>query len=225
MPFQLNAFNHFLRHTSVQVGTPAYGEVLRGDIIAKIGEYDARDLSHADAQTLFRTAGNEIRIVVRRDNKIAYTQGLSGDNSVASPALLSTSPEQNAPHRSPSPFLNGPGHYERALQVPVDTLPHTVFPKLNPTGGYVPPAEGGSFSPMPTRDHQQEVAEEQATIVNQNIFVVVTGVLKFSALVQSLRDICKINYLERQSNYDFKYALRLHFMLTVNVQLLLLRVQ
>ncbi|KAL9906318.1 uncharacterized protein LOC119638013 isoform X4 [Glossina fuscipes] len=153
--------------TRVQVGTPAYGEVLRGDIIAKIGEYDARDLSHADAQTLFRTAGNEIRIVVRRDNKIAYTQGLSGDNSVASPALLSTSPEQNAPHRSPSPFLNGPGHYERALQVPVDTLPHTVFPKLNPTGGYVPPAEGGSFSPMPTRDHQQEVAEEQATIVNQ----------------------------------------------------------
>uniref|UniRef100_A0A1B0B463 PDZ domain-containing protein n=1 Tax=Glossina palpalis gambiensis TaxID=67801 RepID=A0A1B0B463_9MUSC len=178
--------------TRVQVGTPAYGEVLRGDIIAKIGEYDARDLSHADAQMLFRTAGNEIRIVVRRDNKIAYTQGLSGDNSVASPALLSTSPEQNAPHRSPSPFLNGPGHYERALQVPVDTLPHTVFPKLNPTGGYVPPAEGGSFSPMPTRDHQQEVAEEQATIVNQNIFVVVTGVLKFSALVQPLRDICKM---------------------------------
>lgn len=48
------------------MGTPAYGEVLRGDIIAKIGEYDARDLSHADAQMLFRTAGNEIRIVVRR---------------------------------------------------------------------------------------------------------------------------------------------------------------
>ena len=50
----------------VQLGSPAYGEVLRGDIIGKIGEYDARDLSHCDAQHLFRTAGNEINLVVRR---------------------------------------------------------------------------------------------------------------------------------------------------------------
>uniref|UniRef100_A0A1A9X360 PDZ domain-containing protein n=1 Tax=Glossina brevipalpis TaxID=37001 RepID=A0A1A9X360_9MUSC len=181
--------------TRVQVGTPAYGEVLRGDIIAKIGEYDARDVSHADAQMLFRTAGNEIRVVVRRDNKIAYTQGLSGDNSVASPALLSTSPEQNAPHRSPSPFVNGPGHYERALQVPVDTLPHTVFPKLNTSGGYVAPPEGGSFSPMPTRDHQQEVAEEQATIVNQKLTIIFCLFPKFAnmdfkAIIDAL-GVCK----------------------------------
>ena len=69
--------------------------------------------------------------------------------------------------RAPSPFLPGPGHYERALQVPVDTLPHTVFPKLNASGGYVPPPENACFSPMPTRDHLQDVAEEQAAIVNQ----------------------------------------------------------
>jgi len=50
----------------VQVGSPAHGELLRGDIISKIGEYDARDLSHADAQQLFRGAGNEIRLVVHR---------------------------------------------------------------------------------------------------------------------------------------------------------------
>ncbi|GBP11935.1 hypothetical protein EVAR_73883_1, partial [Eumeta japonica] len=42
---------------------------------------------------------------------------------------------------SPSPFLPGPGQYERALQVPIDTLPHTVFPKLNASGGYVPPSD------------------------------------------------------------------------------------
>ncbi|XP_014087212.2 PDZ and LIM domain protein 3 isoform X4 [Bactrocera oleae] len=162
--------------TRVQVGSPAYGEVLRGDIIAKIRDYDARDVSHADAETLFRNAGNEIKIVVHRDSKIAYTQGLGSDPYKAglgpSP-VNSISPDltnANVPHRGPSPFLPGPGQYERALQLPVDSLPQTVFPKLNASGGYVPPLpqpQGGCFSPMPTRDHQQDVAEEQAAIVNQ----------------------------------------------------------
>lgn len=52
----------------VQCGTPAHGEVLRGDVISKIGDYDARDLRHVDAQNLFRGAGNEINIVVHRYN-------------------------------------------------------------------------------------------------------------------------------------------------------------
>uniref|UniRef100_A0A1I8NBX0 Uncharacterized protein n=1 Tax=Musca domestica TaxID=7370 RepID=A0A1I8NBX0_MUSDO len=151
--------------TRVQVGSPAFGEVLRGDIIAKIGEYDARDVSHADAQMLFRTAGNEISLVVHRDSKIAYTQGLSPDNSRPNSSLLSAGSDPNQPHRAPSPFLPGPGQYEHALQEPINTLPQTVFPKLNPSGGYVPPSS--TFTPMPTRDHQQDVAEEQATIVNQ----------------------------------------------------------
>ncbi|XP_011179626.1 uncharacterized protein LOC105210401 isoform X5 [Zeugodacus cucurbitae] len=162
--------------SQVQVGSPAYGEVLRGDIIAKIRDYDARDVSHADAETLFRNAGNEIKIVVHRDSKIAYTQGLGSDPQGAglgpSP-VNSISPDltnANVPHRGPSPFLPGPGQYERALQLPVDSLPQTVFPKLNASGGYVAPLpqqQGGCFSPMPTRDHQQDVAEEQAAIVNQ----------------------------------------------------------
>lgn len=50
----------------MQYGTPAFGEVLRGDIISKISDYDARDLRHVDAQNLFRNAGNEINIVVHR---------------------------------------------------------------------------------------------------------------------------------------------------------------
>ncbi|XP_017479232.1 PREDICTED: PDZ and LIM domain protein 3 isoform X4 [Rhagoletis zephyria] len=159
--------------TRVQVGSPAYGEVLRGDIIAKVRDYDARDLNHADAETLFRNAGNEIKIVVHRDSKIAYTQGLGAEpygTGLGSSPVNSNSPDlsnANVPHRGPSPFLPGPGHYERALQLPVDSLPQTVFPKLNASGGYVAPRDSGCFSPMPTRDHQQDVAEEQAAIVNQ----------------------------------------------------------
>ncbi|XP_068149319.1 uncharacterized protein Zasp66 isoform X12 [Drosophila tropicalis] len=156
----------------VQVGSPSYGELLRGDIIAKIGEYDARDLSHADAQQLFRGAGNEIGLVVHRDNTIAYTQGVNQDTGVASGGCVSRSNSTLAPvspdllpHRGPSPFLPGPSHFERALQLPVDTLPQTVFPQLNASGGYVAPPE--VFTPKPTRDHQQDVQEEQAAIVNQ----------------------------------------------------------
>ncbi|XP_023179386.1 PDZ and LIM domain protein 2 isoform X7 [Drosophila hydei] len=153
--------------TRVQVGSPSYGELLRGDIIAKIGEYDARDLSHADAQQLFRGAGNEIRLVVHRDNTIAYTQGVNQEaGSGSSSKLPAASPELSQhPHRGPSPFLPGPSHFERALQLPVDTLPQTVFPQLNASGGYVTPAS--VFAPKATRDHQQDVAEEQALIVNQ----------------------------------------------------------
>ncbi|KAH8319444.1 hypothetical protein KR067_008998 [Drosophila pandora] len=153
--------------TRVQVGSPSYGELLRGDIIAKIGEYDARDLSHADAQQLFRGAGNDIRLVVHRDNKIAYTQGVSqdaGPGSRCNSTLPPASPDL-LPHRGPSPFLPGPSHFERALQLPVDTLPQTVFPQLNASGGYEIPSS--VFSPKPTRDHQQDVEEEQAAIVNQ----------------------------------------------------------
>ncbi|XP_055909057.1 uncharacterized protein LOC129943979 isoform X7 [Eupeodes corollae] len=163
---------HFI--DEVQLGSPAYGEVLRGDIVTKIGEYDSRDIRHSDAQMLFRTAGNEIRIVVSRDSKIAYTQGLSNESSRCNSTIPPVSPVNtgNTPHRGPSPFLPGPGQYDRAMHSPVNTLPHTVFPNLNESGGYVPPYRPDSsasqrFSPMPTRDHQQEVQEEQAAIVNQ----------------------------------------------------------
>ncbi|XP_017074110.1 uncharacterized protein LOC108109853 isoform X7 [Drosophila eugracilis] len=154
-------------NVGVQVGSPSHGELLRGDIISKIGEYDARDLSHADAQQLFRGAGNEIRLVVHRDNKIAYTQGgtqEAGPGSRSNSTLPPATPDL-LPHRGPSPFLPGPSHFERALQLPVDTLPQTVFPQLNSSGGYEVPSS--VFSPKPTRDHQQDVDEEQAAIVNQ----------------------------------------------------------
>ncbi|KAL5290743.1 hypothetical protein ACFFRR_010233 [Megaselia abdita] len=148
----------------VQCGTPAHGEVLRGDVISKIGDYDARDLRHVDAQNLFRGAGNQINIVVHRDSNIAYTQSVGGETPRCS---TSRTPEPNAPHRGPSPFLPGPGHYDHALEQPVQTLPQTVFPHLDASGAYNPPPCQSPFSPMPTRDHQQDVIEEQSAIINQ----------------------------------------------------------
>lgn len=47
-------------------GTPADGELVRGDIVGKIHDYDGRDLTHQDAQQLFKNAGNSIHLVVHR---------------------------------------------------------------------------------------------------------------------------------------------------------------
>lgn len=52
--------------TRVTPGTPAGKELVRGDIIAKIDDYDARDLRHEDAQNLFKNAPKQIKLVVQR---------------------------------------------------------------------------------------------------------------------------------------------------------------
>ncbi|XP_050343081.1 serine/arginine repetitive matrix protein 1 isoform X5 [Nymphalis io] len=54
------------RRQFVTPGTPAGRELTRGDIIAKIDHYDARDLRHEDAQNLFKNAPNQIKLVVQR---------------------------------------------------------------------------------------------------------------------------------------------------------------
>ncbi|KOB77373.1 Z band alternatively spliced PDZ-motif protein 66 [Operophtera brumata] len=53
--------------TRVTPSTPAGRELVRGDIIVKIDDYDARDLRHEDAQNLFKNASNQIKLVVQRD--------------------------------------------------------------------------------------------------------------------------------------------------------------
>ncbi|XP_055700830.1 uncharacterized protein LOC129800462 isoform X10 [Phlebotomus papatasi] len=118
---------------AVTLGSPAYGELVRGDIITKIQDYDSRDLRHEDAQHLFKNAGNKIKVVVQRN---------------VSPA--------GARHQSP---------YE--------SLPQTVFPHVNESGGYEAPQlsprppSSTSFSPQPTRDYQLEAQEEASVILNQ----------------------------------------------------------
>ena len=74
--------------------------MIRGDIITKVEDYDARDLRHEDAQMLFRTQDNKIRLVVRRDNKIAMNSSKSNPISSLPPPNVQPSyiPPQ-APYR------------------------------------------------------------------------------------------------------------------------------
>lgn len=82
----------------VQQNSPAQKELLRGDIITKVEDYDARDLRHEDAQMLFRTQDNKIRLVVRRDNKIAMNSSKSNPVSSAYPQSYTQYP--SAPSRN-----------------------------------------------------------------------------------------------------------------------------
>lgn len=164
----------------VQLGSPAQGELIRGDVISKIDDYDARDLRHNDAQLLFRNADNKINLVVHRDPRIAFNQTMSNGNSsrasstvpTYSPSNLSPVSYGSQPHRAPSPLPPGPGSYNAALNSPVATLPYTVFPNVNSSGGYVAPfrpvsRNSNNFSPRPSRDYFNEIEDEQSAILNQ----------------------------------------------------------
>lgn len=80
-------------------------------------------------------------------------------------------------YRAVSP-LPSVGAYQAALESPISSLPHTEFPNLNESGGYDAPYRPGSsssgcFSPMPTRDHQQDVMEETTAINTQVISLLI----------------------------------------------------
>lgn len=134
---------------------------MRGDIITKIQEYDARDIRNIDAQNLFRSAGNHIRVVVRRDCKLSVA------SHIQSPDIRPLSPAAIPPY-SPEFNLLHVDFDDRAFQ----SLPHTDFHQIaeHSNGSLSVRSESRAtsrFSPMPTRDHQQDVVDEVAAIAQQ----------------------------------------------------------
>lgn len=77
-----------IKNFQVHPNTPASKELIRGDILTKVEDYDARDLRHQDAELLFRTQDNKIRLVVRRDNKIAMNSGKANPISSLPPPVV-----------------------------------------------------------------------------------------------------------------------------------------
>lgn len=130
---------------------------MRGDVIVKIQEYDARDVRNIDAQTLFRSAATRIRVVVMRDNKLIVSSNMQNDTQ------KSRSPSAIPPYRPDINLL----HYD--FNEAANLLPQSQFQAINSdnNGSTRSNSRISSFSPMPTRDHQQEVSEEIAAITSQ----------------------------------------------------------
>ncbi|XP_047527403.1 DNA-directed RNA polymerase II subunit RPB1 isoform X3 [Vanessa atalanta] len=112
------------RRGLVTPGTPAGRELTRGDIIAKIDHYDARDLRHEDAQNLFKNAPNQIKLVVQRSSPSShlYTMPRSS-NSFSGRSLLMPSYYRMAETASPLPTTQwrGPESLPRSTPVPPQT--------------------------------------------------------------------------------------------------------
>ncbi|XP_041976124.1 PDZ and LIM domain protein 3 isoform X10 [Aricia agestis] len=89
---------HRRSHHHVTPGAPAGQSLLRGDIIAKIDDYDARDLRHEDAQNLFRNAPKQIKLVVQRQPS-PNPAVLKGPDSLprSTPRLQSTQSDYQFP--------------------------------------------------------------------------------------------------------------------------------
>lgn len=152
--------NEIFFSLQVKAGSPAQGVLLRGDVIIKIQEYDARDVRNIDAQTLFRSAASRIRVVVIRDSKLIVASNMQSD------AQKSRSPSAVPPYRSDINLL----HYDfnEAAATVSNLLPQSPFQVINSENGSSRPnSRISNFSPMPTRDHQQEVSEEITAITTQ----------------------------------------------------------
>ncbi|XP_028143067.1 uncharacterized protein LOC114336873 isoform X2 [Diabrotica virgifera virgifera] len=87
----------------VGFGSPVEGVLHRGDIITKVGNYDSRDIRHQDAQNLFRNAGNNIQVVVQRENA-PHSTGSSRTSS------HNYSPLSVSPHLSPKGYTVSSGY-------------------------------------------------------------------------------------------------------------------
>ncbi|ETN67315.1 hypothetical protein AND_000879 [Anopheles darlingi] len=193
--------------TRVQVNSPAQAELLRGDIITKIDQYDARDLTHNDAQNLFRNAGNQMRVTVRRDDAVALHQSAHPVNGNPVQALPTTSspapgnyakpyqpqqpsqlaqpslpskaqPHQNFPPPDPvqllptisSPLPHGPQAYAAALEHPLETLPHTVFPGVDASGAYhLPKQPYPPPAPIGLNDASEAIANQGSTTTTNTV--------------------------------------------------------
>ncbi|XP_069354719.1 PDZ and LIM domain protein 3 isoform X8 [Maniola hyperantus] len=168
--------------TRVTAGTPAGRELTRGDIIAKIDHYDARDLRHEDAQNLFKNAPNQIKLVVQRGRPshlytlpraTSYSFGrvptptfyrLYEESEQAGPRsqFAARSPAQNAippPFRTPSPLptsaWRGPESLPRSTPVPPQYSPQEFQPQVE--------GEYRTLLVSPSANRNDEVVDESIT--------------------------------------------------------------
>ncbi|XP_050671152.1 LIM domain-binding protein 3 isoform X4 [Leptidea sinapis] len=133
--------------TRVTPGTQAGRELARGDIIAKIDEYDARDLRHEDAQNLFKNAQNQIKLVVQRD-----VDREGPRNTPLAPRSPTVSYAAHPPFRTPSPK---PGNAWRGPE----SLPRST-PMLQTQFPVLQEGEYATFMPSPASSRNEDVIDE-----------------------------------------------------------------
>nr|XP_008193097.2 PREDICTED: uncharacterized protein LOC661530 isoform X3 [Tribolium castaneum] len=131
----------------VGFGSPSNGVLQRGDIITKVGNYDARDIRHQDAQTLFKNAGNNIRVVVQRENNPRHNTS-TGSSRTSS---HNYSPLSVSPHLSPKGNYSTPSPYSPAGSA---LTPYYSSPLTPIDDNYFEPVYYGSHKKQDTANGQ-----------------------------------------------------------------------
>ncbi|XP_047515326.1 uncharacterized protein LOC125056323 isoform X2 [Pieris napi] len=159
----------------VTPGTPAGRDLTRGDIIAKVDDYDARDLRHEDAQNLFKNAKNQIKLVVQRSSSSPqyyspspsymgrvtpsfYYTFEDSEREGPKSAPMQRSPIQNSvppPFRTPSPK---PGNTWRGPE----SLPRST-PLLQPQYSLQHEGEYRTVMLSPDSARNEDVVDESIT--------------------------------------------------------------
>ncbi|KAL3282570.1 hypothetical protein HHI36_005748 [Cryptolaemus montrouzieri] len=131
--------------TEVGFGSPADGVLQRGDIITKVGNYDARDIRHQDAQNLFKNSGNTVRIVVQRDTSQKHPTS-TGSSRTSS---HNYSPLSVSPHLSPrgpsSNYSPGASALNPYYSLPFTPLDNDYFEVLDYAPGSRKPNSDGEI--------------------------------------------------------------------------------
>ncbi|XP_076059052.1 uncharacterized protein LOC143035851 isoform X9 [Oratosquilla oratoria] len=144
----------------VLVGTPAEGVLLKGDVITKISQTDAKNLTHQQAADLFNNAGNQIAVSIKR----------SGHSGGAVPVVNGTSSTTSAVPASP-PVSGGvalPGLV--TLSTARSSDPYRTTPLITPGAKVKAEIGTGSMQHLKMQeDHITGVKEPQYVPVPQSV--------------------------------------------------------
>ncbi|XP_076059053.1 uncharacterized protein LOC143035851 isoform X10 [Oratosquilla oratoria] len=133
----------------VLVGTPAEGVLLKGDVITKISQTDAKNLTHQQAADLFNNAGNQIAVSIKR----------SGHSGGAVPVVNGTSSTTSAVPASP-PVSGG-------VALPGLVTLSTARSSDNPALASLPQTQFMLKSDLPTPTKEPTANLEALSIQNQ----------------------------------------------------------
>ncbi|CAH0727858.1 unnamed protein product, partial [Brenthis ino] len=140
--------------TRVTPSSPAGRELARGDIIAKIDHYDARDLRHEDAQNLFKNAPNQIKLVVQREEEREGPR--RNQFAPRSPIANAVPPPFRTASPMPAPW-RGPESLPRSTPVP----PQSHYPVQSQA--HFPVQQEGEYRTLmlsPTSNRTDETVDE-----------------------------------------------------------------
>ncbi|XP_076059056.1 uncharacterized protein LOC143035851 isoform X12 [Oratosquilla oratoria] len=136
----------------VLVGTPAEGVLLKGDVITKISQTDAKNLTHQQAADLFNNAGNQIAVSIKR----------SGHSGGAVPVVNGTSSTTSAVPASP-PVSGGvalPGLVTLSTARSSDRhrpqLNGALSKTFNPTRGWLSNEVTGTLNQIQKQQYQTQ---------------------------------------------------------------------